>query len=232
MVRATLRVGRSRLACALVVLSGMVLLQGCRLEDGALDGSERARVVAPATDETDAGGAGGPDASRHADAGPEKPPHLPLLKAGLHPDASDALRALGITADQITQTIGDEVASAGTHLEDGTVDGRAYGAATDIGVRGLSDADIKDFLDGMTQYGFAGWFRNPGEDGWPSNDVRHFHIIYTGAPMKLLLRNQCRDWFDRKNGLRSHALYGFFTWTLAQRVAVEALYVKHNPLVE
>lgn len=178
--------------------------------------------------------AGAPDdasaADASPDAGPGKPPRMPLLKAGLHPDASDALRVLGITAAQITQTIGNAAASAGTHAKDGVVDGKDYGAATDISVRGMTDATIKKFLNDMTQYGFAGWYRKPGSDGWPASEAPHFHVIYVGAPMKLLLRNQCRDFFVNKNGLASHTTYQYVTWTAAQRDAVKAVYVKHNSL--
>lgn len=187
--------------------------------------TEEPSTAAPA----DAGAPeGGTDAS--ADAGLPKPPRMALLRAGLHPDASDALRVLGITAAQITQTIGNAAASAGTHAKDGVADGKDYGAATDISVRGMTDAQIKTFLNGMTQYGFAGWYRKPGADGWPASEAPHFHVIYVGAPMKLLLRNQCRDFFVNKNGLASHTTYQYVTWTQAQRDAVKAVYVKSNSL--
>src|SRR5262245_648139 len=39
----------------------------------------------------------------------------PLLLSGLHPDASDALRCVGVTASRISQTIGSAPASAGYH---------------------------------------------------------------------------------------------------------------------
>ena len=84
------------------------------------------------------------------------PPHKPHLKAGLHPDASDALPVLGITASQITRTIGNAAASSGTHAEDGTADGEDYSTAADISVRGMSNADIEKFLGDRTKYGFAG----------------------------------------------------------------------------
>lgn len=158
------------------------------------------------------------------------PPKMPLLKAGLHPDASDALRVLGIGAGQIIQTIGSIAASAGTHEADGTVNGLPYSAATDISVKGMSDAQIRSFLTRMTAYGFAGWYRRPGFDGWPASEQPHMHVIFAGAPMKRLLRDQCRDFFVNKNGLVGHAVYTFLAWPLASRNEVKAIYAKHNPL--
>jgi len=54
-----------------------------------------------------------------------------VLKYGLHPRASEALRSIGITASQIMQTIGNVAASAGTHAQDGTFEGHPYSAAPD-----------------------------------------------------------------------------------------------------
>src|SRR5579859_6591816 len=89
-----------------------------------------------------------------------------LLKFGLHPRASDALRSIGITASRIMQTIGNAPASAGTHAQDGVVDGHPYCAATDISVSGLSNAQIQNLLARLAKVGFAAWFRWPGHDGW------------------------------------------------------------------
>src|ERR1044071_8110827 len=41
-----------------------------------------------------------------------------ILKFGLHPRASDALRSIGVSASRIMQTIGNAPASAGTHAQD------------------------------------------------------------------------------------------------------------------
>jgi hypothetical protein len=57
-----------------------------------------------------------------------------LLTYGLAPDASDHLRCSGLDAGDISQTIGDAAASAGTHAQDGTIGGKAYCAATDLRV--------------------------------------------------------------------------------------------------
>src|SRR5688572_14435019 len=66
----------------------------------------------------------------------------PLLKAGLHPRASDALRAAGVAAWRITQTIGNAPASAGVHLADGSVNGKPYTAAVDLSTSSMSAAQI------------------------------------------------------------------------------------------
>jgi hypothetical protein len=137
-------------------------------------------------------------------------PHLPLLKSGLHPAASDALRFIGVTAGQITQTIGGAVASAGTHLQDGTVGGQPYGAATDFSVRGMTQAEIKTFLGKLHFVGFAAWYRWPGHDGWPASEVPHIHAVHAGCAMKPALDAQMRDFFVGKNGLASHTEYTFF----------------------
>jgi hypothetical protein len=81
----------------------------------------------------------------------------------------------------------------------------------------------------MTQYGFAGWYRKPGYDGWPSSEAKHMHLVYAGCAMKLALRNQMRDWFVGKNGLTSHAPYAFYEWPQASRDRVKALFLTENP---
>ncbi|HEX6837238.1 MAG TPA: hypothetical protein VF334_11730, partial [Polyangia bacterium] len=54
---------------------------------------------------------------------PVATPDAALLKWGLHPRASDALRSIGVSAARIMQTIGNAAASAGTHAQDGVVNG-------------------------------------------------------------------------------------------------------------
>jgi hypothetical protein len=148
------------------------------------------------------------------------PPHVSYLKWGLHPDASDALKYLNVTAGRVMQTIGNASASAGTHGQDGTAGGHAYSAATDLSVSGMSDAQIKVFLKQLTNVGFVPFYRNPGHDGWPSGEARHLHVIWAGAKMKLSLRNQVRDWHVGKNGLASHTKYSFYTWTQCWRDSI------------
>jgi hypothetical protein len=144
-------------------------------------------------------------------------PHSSYLKYGLHPDASDALKYLKFTSGRVMQTIGNASASAGTHAQDGVAGGHAYSAATDLSASGMTDAQVKVLLKQLTAVGFVPFYRSPGHDGWPSSEVRHIHVIWAGAKMKLSLRNQVRDWHVGKNGLASHTKYGFYTWTQCWR---------------
>jgi len=146
--------------------------------------------------------------------------HAAILKFGLHPRASDALRSIGVSASRIMQTIGNAAASAGTHAQDGTVNGHAYSAATDISVSGLSNTQIKNLLSRLAKVGFAAWFRWPGHDGWPSSEVRHIHAVYANAKMKTSLRSQVRSWLVGRNGLVSNTLYSFLHWTAAEKAVV------------
>lgn len=146
--------------------------------------------------------------------------HAALLKSGLHPRASDALRAAGVSASRLMQTIGNAAASAGTHAKDGTVNGHAYCAATDISVSGLSNAQIKNLLARLAKVGFSAWFRWPGHDGWPASEVRHIHAVYANAKMKSSLRSQVRSWLVGRNGLVSNTRYAFYTWSSANKSIV------------
>lgn len=156
-----------------------------------------------------------------ADASPlQVSSYAALLKSGLHPRASDALRAAGVSASRITQTIGNAAASAGTHAKDGSVNGHAYSAATDISVSGLSNTQIKNLLSKLAKVGFAAWFRWPGHDGWPSSEARHIHAVYANSKMKSSLRSQVRSWLVGRNGLVSNTLYTFYKWSSADRTVV------------
>ena len=143
-----------------------------------------------------------------------------LLRWGLHPRASDALRSIGVSASRITQTIGSASASAGTHEQDGTVSGHAYTAATDFSVRGLSTAQIKNLLEKMGKVGFAAWYRQPGRDGVPSSWVPHIHAVYANCKMKSSLRSQVRSWLNGRNGLASNTTYRFYTWSNTAKTTV------------
>jgi len=143
-----------------------------------------------------------------------------LLKWGLHPRASDALRSVGVASWRIMQTIGNAAASAGTHAQDGTVNGHPYCAATDISVSGLSNAQIRNLLEKLGRVGFAAWFRWPGHDGWPSYEVRHIHAVYANAKMKSSLRSQVRSWLVHRNGLVSNTIYQFYTWSTTAKDVV------------
>ncbi len=151
-----------------------------------------------------------------------------LLRSGLHPDASDRLRCAGVPASRITQTIGYYAASAGTHAPDGRANGLQYSAATDISTRGLSHTEIRALLSRLADQGFAGWYRWPGHDGWPSSEAPHIHTIYVGCAMKSALDAQVRDWLVGRNGLRSHATYTFLAWSTRQRDLVRTLFNRFN----
>lgn len=146
--------------------------------------------------------------------------HAALLKFGLHPRASDAFRAAGVSASRILQTIGNAAASAGTHARDGSVNGHPYSAATDLSTRGLSTTQIKNLLSKLAKVGFAAWYRNPGHDGWPASEVRHIHAVYANCKMKSSLRSQVRSWLVGRNGLVSNTLYSFFHWSASDKAAV------------
>ena len=156
--------------------------------------------------------------------------HRSILKWGLHPDASDALRSIGITAAGISQTIGNAAASAGTHAQDGVAQNHPYSAATDLRVRGWSSARLKALLDALGHVGFAAWYRNPGSDHWPAGQVVHIHAVYAGAPMKHILRDQVHDFLHGRNGLASHAAYAFHQPDAQSQDKVRALFLAHNPV--
>ena len=155
-------------------------------------------------------------------------PHGALLKSGLHPDASDRLRCIGITAAGISQTIGDAPASAGYHAKDGTANGLPYSAATDIRTGGKTEAQIRTLLSDLATHGFAAWYRKPGSDGWPSTEAPHIHAVYAGCVMKPALDAQVKDYRAGLNGLTSHTRYTFWTASQATRDAVYDLWNKFN----
>jgi len=146
--------------------------------------------------------------------------HAALLKWGLHPRASDALRAAGVSSWRIMQTIGNAAASAGTHARDGYVNGQPYSAATDISVSGLSSSQIANLLEKLGKVGFAAWYRHSGYDGWYG--VNHIHAVYANCLMKTSLRSQVRSWLAGRNGLVSNTIYRFHTWSAAARAVVKA----------
>lgn len=193
-------------------------------------------VLAAEPPETDAATFDTDDATAQADVAVEDTddtaaaariqPAAAVLKFGLHPRASDALRSVGITASRILQTIGNAPASAGTHAQDGVVNGHPYCAATDLSVSGLSNAQIKNLLARLAKVGFAAWFRWPGHDGWPASEVRHIHAVYANARMKSALRSQVRSWLVGRNGLVSNTLYGFFQWTAAEKAVVRGKFAQ------
>lgn len=155
-------------------------------------------------------------------------PHKGMLKWGLHPDASDRLRCVGISADQISQTIGSAPASAGYHAQDGTAAGQPYTAAVDIRIAGRSESQIKTLLAAMGAYGFAAWYRKPGYDGWPASEAPHIHAVYAGCAMKSALDGQVKDFQAGRNGLASHTRYSFWSASQSVKTAVYNLWNKYN----
>ena len=154
-------------------------------------------------------------------------PDRSLLASGLHPEASNRLRCAGVTASRITQTIGNAAASAGYHAADGTADGLNYTAAVDLRTRDLSNREVRDLLVSLGQHGFAAWYRQPGADGWPSNQAPHIHAIFAGVRMKSQLRGQVRDFLQNKNGLSSHSQYQFWSIPREIKTLIEQLFRRH-----
>ncbi|MBX3159578.1 MAG: hypothetical protein KF773_26640 [Deltaproteobacteria bacterium] len=147
-----------------------------------------------------------------------------LLKAGLHPRASDALRAVGVTASRITQTVGSAPASAGVHLADGTVDGKAYTAAVDLSTSGMTEAQIHNLLEKLGKVGYAAWYRKKGFDGW--NGANHIHGVYANCKMKEALRSQVRSWLVGRNGLVSNTTYKWHAFSGAAKSTVKAKFAQ------
>jgi hypothetical protein len=143
----------------------------------------------------------------------------PLLRSGLHPRASDGLRAAGVSAWRITQTIGNAPASAGVHARDGYANGKPYTAAVDISVSGLSTTQIRNLIERLAKQGFAVWYRQGGRDGW--NGANHLHGVYANSKMKSALRSQVRSWMAGRNGLVSNTIYRFHTFSASARATVK-----------
>ncbi|MDQ3369977.1 MAG: hypothetical protein M3680_31550 [Myxococcota bacterium] len=150
----------------------------------------------------------------------------PLLRAGLHPRASDGLRAAGVAAWRITQTVGNAPASAGVHQADGSVNGRPYTAAVDLSTRNLTTSQIHNLLERLAKVGFAAWYRKTGSDGWSGSN--HIHAVYANSMMKSALRSQVRSWLVGRNGLVSNTSYGFHAFSARARSVVQAKFAQSN----
>jgi hypothetical protein len=148
----------------------------------------------------------------------------PLLKWGLHPRASDALRAAGVQAWRITQTIGNAPASAGYHAQDGTVNGRPYTAAVDLSVSGMTSTQIHNLLERLAKVGYAGWYRKSGSDGW--SGANHIHAVYANCKMKTQLRSQIRSWLVGRNGLVSNTIYKWHTFSALAKSVVKSKFAQ------
>jgi hypothetical protein len=150
----------------------------------------------------------------------------PLLKYGLHPRASDALRAAGVQAWRITQTIGNAPASAGYHAQDGSVNGHPYTAAVDLSVSGLTTTQIHNLLERLAKVGYAGWYRRNGSDGW--SGANHIHAVYANCKMKSQLRSQIRSWLVGRNGLVSNTIYQFHKFSALAKSVVKSKFAQSN----
>ncbi len=150
----------------------------------------------------------------------------PLLAPGLHPRASDALRAVGVPASRITQTVGDAPDSAGVHLADGTVNGKAYTAAVDLSTSGMSEPQIHNLLEKLGKVGYAAWYRKTGVDGW--NGPKHIHGVYANCKMKEALRSQMRSWLVGRNGLQSNTLYRWHAFSTSAKATVQAKFAQSS----
>lgn len=150
----------------------------------------------------------------------------PLLKYGLHPRASDALRAAGVSAWRITQTIGNAPASAGYHAQDGTANGRPYTAAIDLSTSGMSTTQIHNLLERLAKVGYAGWYRKDGTDGWTG--ANHIHAVYANCKMKSQLRAQVRSWLVGRNGLVSNTKYKFHAFSALAKSVVKSKFAQSN----
>ena len=111
---------------------------------------------------------------------------------------------------------------------DGVASGHPYSAATDISVRGLSDAQVRTLIARLDALGFAAFFRNPGHDGWPSSEVRHVHAVFAGARMKSSLRSQIADFLAGRNGLVSHSTYTFYQPPAAVKAEIRRIFEAAN----
>jgi len=142
-----------------------------------------------------------------------------LLHWGLHPRASDGLRAAGVASWRITQTIGNAPASAGYHAQDGSVNGAPYTAATDISTSGMTATQIHNLLERLAKVGFAGWYRKNGVDGW--SGANHIHVVYANCKMKSQLRAQVRSFLVGRNGLVSNRVYTWHTFSATAKATVQ-----------
>jgi hypothetical protein len=143
---------------------------------------------------------------------PRTLPDKPLLKYGIHPAASNALRAIGMPLDRLWQTIGSASASAGTHAIDGYTDthGHApYACCLDLKTEDLTTDEQNNLMERLASIGYAAWQRIPGKNGWPSSEINHIHAVFVGAKCKSIVQSQVRDWLatPHKDGLAYHTIY-------------------------
>lgn len=205
-----------------------------QLPDGTSDPDHDARLLVEGLPQDDAATFDDDDAlfvfdgevAESSDAATGTIAFQPSLAYGLHPRASDALRAAGVAAWRITQTIGNAPASAGYHAQDGTVNGRAYTAAVDLSVSGLTTTQIHNLLERLAKVGYAGWYRKSGSDGWVG--ANHIHAVYANCKMKTQLRSQVRSWLVGRNGLVSNTRYNFHTFSALAKSVVKSKFAQSS----
>lgn len=122
----------------------------------------------------------------------------------IHPIQAAALRELGVTSRQITQTVGTAPASKGFHSAEGQIDGIDYTSCIDLSWELAS----REFKTRMVQAGFAPFFRHTGSFA----DNRHIHAVSIGLRdsqrrCRILPgpRQQIIDATRNLNGLVGHA---------------------------
>ena len=201
-----------------------------QLPDGTSDVEHEASLLVEGPQEDDAATFDDDDALLVFDTevtdNPDVIAFQPLLKYGLHPRASDALRAAGVSAWRITQTIGNAPASAGYHAQDGTANGHPYTAAVDLSVSGLTTTQIHNLLERLAKVGYAAWYRRNGSDGWIG--ANHIHAVYANCKMKSQLRSQIRSWLVGRNGLVSNTTYRFHTFSALAKSVVKSKFAQSS----
>jgi len=201
-----------------------------QLPDGTSDPEHAAALLVEGPPEDDAATFDDDDALLVFDTEVTDDPDViafqPLLHYGLHPRASDALRAAGVAEWRITQTIGNAPASAGYHAQDGTANGHPYTAAVDLSVSGMTTTQIHNLLERLAKVGYAGWYRRDGSDGW--SGANHIHAVYANCKMKSQLRSQVRSWLVGRNGLVSNTIYRFHTFSALAKSVVKSKFAQSS----
>lgn len=126
------------------------------------------------------------------------PPPIPFRRFtrpyGMAPVAFKAFvqacNAAKVSPLRISQTLGNNPRSKGYHLQDGTIGGKPYSAAVDLGVNDLTPAKRGELLEALARCGFAAWYRS----GPRWKNAEHVHAVYAGLPMKSQLQEQVRVW--------------------------------------
>jgi hypothetical protein len=129
----------------------------------------------------------------------------------------------------VLQTIGNAPASAGTHAQDGVLNGVPYCAAFDIRTRDLSTDQVEWLWLHLIKAGLVCWWRHTGSFA----DNQHMHCIDPALRMKRALRDQVHAFLARKSGLVGEAAEPFLLspdhLSDADAQAIRAAFLAHNP---